>query len=1188
MSELVDPDLLTDEFFEELEAVLIEDDEKLNKPKRSFELVDADFRNCGTGAVGGKQGFQPGNKCAGSGEKSKAKAEGKKKDVHSDWISKDPIYWEEFKDDNSDPNSLMNYESMFHSGSGDITVYGTPNFYSRDNAYKYGGEEPGKDDGVFKFNFSKEGYGYTASNTGDALSTMRKVMHRAVDLYNKPDVDALEFAASNKDKGRVRTYSYLTKWAQKRFPETKAYYKEVEGGMHVFVIANKKAQDGYLEWDYKNSANPYWEFEHQDQFTGVDGRSAEDKKEKFLIPESILTKEFFEELGRLLDEDYEAYNSRSVELDDAFFAELDELVDADFRNCGTGAVGGKQGFQPGNKCAGTGEKSKGKAEGKKKDVHSDWDDGKTAAEAGWVWIERVSEPSGSPFEPPTKKSITHKGIPEDESKSAFSYFTTDSGKEVGLSLYPMTNSGEPTRMLDFNVDGNIRVSDEGEAMSIIRQVSNNTISMFKDESINGLNFSALRSDGPGRTKLYVALSKRLAKKTDSEAFASIKNMQDGRKTLETKFYVVKKSALGKFKKNSAIFPTDGDLFDPKPVTGRPAGKWHTVPMDDFDWGTAFEKQYSEEERSSEEKREPWFLDELLKDENFVEQVEKMLESEETRNCGTGAVGGKQGFQPGNKCAGTGEKSKGKKATTDELVSTATKQLKETGGFTVHPITGKSPKKGYMVATVPGEELKVKKLTENKLSGFIQKNASNFAKDSKLHVGGWYNIDDGKIYLDLSTNVPSLPKAKSLAKKYKQISIYDIVNKAEINTEDLWEGDNANEEQERSHEGRARSTRSSRGGVSSKRETTGRQRGLGEVRLQSGRRKRPSGDAESDQRDGREVQEERNCGTGAVGGKQGFQPGNKCAGTGEKTKAKAEGKKNKKGSAPSSDLFPSGSQQFRTAVDDATTASGLDSSSIWDRSKGFRDLPDRSTIEAFAKEQQSKSGKAMTPAGRKAYDALIDDIGTQYQALTEAGLKVYAWEGKGEPYAKVPGGTKVDSNMMRRMVAKDGEFRFFMTDKGFGTGAATKNHPMLKMTKYKTSDGKPLIANDLFRVVHDMVAHVRGGHSFSTKGEFNGMLTHATTLNKKAWPALFSETFAQNSVYEITNKFAPQNAYGSRKGAKLISVELENIMNTPDETERAVPSGDSDEPLGYWHLKQRPWLVDKLSKDEPSEQEKENG
>ena len=865
------------------------------------ELVNADFRNCGTGAVGGKQGFQPGNKCAGSGETTKGKAEGKKKDVHSDWVSKNPVSWQSYKDDYQ--NGLTTYESTFKSKTGDITAYGSPNEYSRDNAGS--GGKGGKDDGVYIFNFSKEGYGYAASKTGDALSTMRRVMQRAVDLFNKPDVDALEFSAINSDRGRVRTYAYLTNWAQKRFPDAKAYYKETRGGRsagtHIFVIANKKAQDGYLEWDYKNSPNPFWEFDHQDQFDGVDGRSVEDKQEKFLIPESILTKEFFEELGRLLDEDYESYNSRSVDFDDAFFAELDELVDADFRNCGTGAVGGKQ-----------------------------------------------------------------------------------------------------------------------------------------------------------------------------------------------------------------------------------------------------------------------------------------------------------GFQPGNKCAGSGETTKGKKATTDELVSAGSKQLKETGGFTVHPITGKSPKKGYMVATVRDEELILDKLTENKLAGFIQRNASNFAKDKNLHVGGWYNVEDGQIYLDLSTNVSSLSKAKSLAKKHQQIAIWDVANKDEINTEDLWKGDNANKEQERSVEGRTGRTRSTRERVSTQGQASRGQRGLDPVRLQSGRRERPSSNAEGDPRDGREVriakgreagsesQEERNCGTGAVGGKQGFQPGNKCAGTGENTKGKAEGKENKKGSAPSSDLFPSGSQPFRTAVDDATTASGLDSSSIWDRSKGFRELPDRSKIEAFAKEQQSKSGKAMTPAGRKAYDALIDDIGTQYQALTEAGLKVYGWEGKGEPYAKVPGGTKVDSNMMRKMVAKDGEFRFFMTDKGFGTGAATKNHPMLKMTKYKTSDGKPLIANDLFRVVHDMVAHVRGGHSFSTKGEFNGMLTHATTLNKKAWPALFSETFAQNSVYEITNKFAPQNAYGSRKGAKLISVELENMMSSTDETERAVPSGDSDEPLGYWHLKQRPWLVDKLSKDEPSEQEKENG
>ena len=81
-------------------------------------------------------------------------------------------------------------------------------------------------------------------------------------------------------------------------------------------------------------------------------------------------------------------------LDEDFFAELDALIGKDFeenkeikeenRNCGTGAIGGKQGFQPGNKCAGDGSKGKAKAEGKKKDAHSDWDDGKTVGKQGGI------------------------------------------------------------------------------------------------------------------------------------------------------------------------------------------------------------------------------------------------------------------------------------------------------------------------------------------------------------------------------------------------------------------------------------------------------------------------------------------------------------------------------------------------------------------------------------------------------------------------------------------------------------------------------------------------------------------------------------------------------------------------------------------------------------------------------------
>lgn len=264
-------------------------------------------------------------------------------------------------------------------------------------------------------------------------------------------------------------------------------------------------------------------------------------------------------------------------------------------------------------------------------------------------------------------------------------------------------------------------------------------------------------------------------------------------------------------------------------------------------------------------------------------------------------------------------------------------------------------------------------------------------------------------------------------------------------------------------------------------------------------------------------------------------------------------------------FPRGSEKFRDAIDSVAP----DPKAVWDRSRGRADTPPSKVLDTAADEQTS-SGSTLTPEAEKSYAALIDEIGRQYEALTAAGFKARAWRGEGEPYGDPPGSTKPNSDQMRAEVARTGEFSFFMTDKGFGTGSATPNHPMLRETKYKTADGEPMIANDLFRVVHDMVAHVRGGYSFSTNGEFNGMLTHASTLPEEAWPALFAETFGQNAVYEKTGNYAAQNAYASKVGPEIIKAELAKRNR---KVRRAVDAEDEgDEPLGYQHIKVRPWLM----------------
>ena len=276
-----------------------------------------------------------------------------------------------------------------------------------------------------------------------------------------------------------------------------------------------------------------------------------------------------------------------------------------------------------------------------------------------------------------------------------------------------------------------------------------------------------------------------------------------------------------------------------------------------------------------------------------------------------------------------------------------------------------------------------------------------------------------------------------------------------------------------------------------------------------------------------------------------------------------------GNSATTASFPSGSKKFRDAVD----AVSPDPAAIWDRARGLAETPPARKVDEIAAEQAGHSGPSLTPEAEASYAALVNEIGRQYESLTASGLRVRAWRGEGEPYAEPAGSTKPNSNKMREEVARTGEFNFFMTEKGFGTGDATPGHPMLRETKYRTADGEPMIANDLFRVVHDMVAHIRGGYSFSTNGEFNGMLTHASTLTEEAWPALFAETFGQNAVYEKTKQYAPQNAYASKIGPAVIREELKKRAKST----RAA-AVDSDEPLGYQHIKSRPGLLAAVMRD----------
>jgi len=89
---------------------------------------------------------------------------------------------------------------------------------------------------------------------------------------------------------------------------------------------------------------------------------------------------------------------------------------------------------------------------------------------------------------------------------------------------------------------------------------------------------------------------------------------------------------------------------------------------------------------------------------------------------------------------------------------------------------------------------------------------------------------------------------------------------------------------------------------------------------------------------------------------------------------------------------------------------------------------------------------------------------------------------------------------------------FPTNDGFGSNEDfdPSQNPLLAPTKYKTEDGEPMLANDVFRVVHDYFGHIKNGVGFRARGEENAWQSHASMYSPLARRAMTVETRGQNS------------------------------------------------------------------------------
>ena len=150
--------------------------------------------------------------------------------------------------------------------------------------------------------------------------------------------------------------------------------------------------------------------------------------------------------------------------------------------------------------------------------------------------------------------------------------------------------------------------------------------------------------------------------------------------------------------------------------------------------------------------------------------------------------------------------------------------------------------------------------------------------------------------------------------------------------------------------------------------------------------------------------------------------------------------------------------------------------------------------------------------KEAYGNLIRQTVAQYRALEDAGYKFYLFDESNDPYQGNPW------NAMRDLRANQ-VMGVFATEAGFGSGATdldVADNPLLADTgikwPYGSLDGKRkrVLANDLFRAVHDAFGHGLEGSGFRAQGEENAWQAHVRLFTGSAVGAITSETRGQNS------------------------------------------------------------------------------
>lgn len=172
--------------------------------------------------------------------------------------------------------------------------------------------------------------------------------------------------------------------------------------------------------------------------------------------------------------------------------------------------------------------------------------------------------------------------------------------------------------------------------------------------------------------------------------------------------------------------------------------------------------------------------------------------------------------------------------------------------------------------------------------------------------------------------------------------------------------------------------------------------------------------------------------------------------------------------------------------------------------------DESFSRRLADAYEAMEDAPQNPEVRAAYADLIRQTRSQYEALQRAGYNFTLFDDDSDPYNTNPWEAMRDLRNNKRMAV-------YSTVAGYGSDGGVfdvERNPMLADTGLKWPDQsgilRPVLANDLFRAVHDAFGHGLEGAGFRARGEENAWQAHARLFTGPAVAALTSETRGQNS------------------------------------------------------------------------------